>query len=302
SRVARPVKAAGVLVVSMLATSLPLRDGRKLCGRVPSNEKRVTAERGLLRGPSRRHAGGGALDLGGQKRTTWRWKFEAEGDRRLISCPVCLSFWDKEWRRHDRPQYTEAAHGSSEMASLTTRRAGATEVWPHGCYLEFTYESRQMRIDHVRILLMLLGALVTMGCNAQSPVNSSPSTSQGTAGNSRADAPGVAKPSSELSQAAAVGSTSDSPKVAKPSSGLRQAAAGSSTSDSPKVARSSSATDGSQAASSAQPSNRTVPRASVKPSAEQIAKWGIPEFEPLALLACRDGFAEPALLGMAISP
>jgi len=170
-----------------------------------------------------------------------------------------------------------------------------------------------MRIDHVRILLMLLGALVTMGCNAQSPVNSSPSTSQGTAGNSRADAPGVAKPSSELSQAAAVGSTSDSPKVAKPSSGLRQAAAGSSTSDSPKVARSSSATDdsagvgrrqddGSQAASSAQPSNRTVPRASVKPSAEQIAKWGIPEFEPLALLACRDGFAEPALLGMAISP
>jgi WD40 repeat protein len=146
-----------------------------------------------------------------------------------------------------------------------------------------------MRFDRVRTLLILSGAFITCGCNAQSPVNSSSSTSQVTAGSSHASAPEVAKLSSELSQAVTGRSPSDSTKVAKPSSPAEGLAAVSHRQDGPQAA-------------GAQSSNSTVPRASVKPSAEQIAKWRIPEFKPLALLACRDGFGEPALLDMAISP
>ena len=39
-----------------------------------------------------------------------------------------------------------------------------------------------------------------------------------------------------------------------------------------------------------------------EPSAEQIAKWNVPESEPLRLLACYDGFGDPAVLCMALSP
>src|SRR5262249_8189047 len=53
-------------------------------------------------------------------------------------------------------------------------------------------------------------------------------------------------------------------------------------------------------------SNVSHPAAPVKavekPTAEQTAKWAIPEFEPLRLLACSDGFGDPAVLCMAICP
>ena len=45
-----------------------------------------------------------------------------------------------------------------------------------------------------------------------------------------------------------------------------------------------------------------VPKAPAKLSAEQIAKWGIPEHEPLVLLACHDGFSDSAVLSLAVSP
>ena len=45
-----------------------------------------------------------------------------------------------------------------------------------------------------------------------------------------------------------------------------------------------------------------APKALVKPTAEQIAKWGIAEYEPLQLLVCNDGFADPAVQSAAISP
>ena len=103
-----------------------------------------------------------------------------------------------------------------------------------------------------------------------------------------------------------------SPVVAKPASGLSEVSSRL-PSDPSKVAKSTSATDGSaagdrrqdegpKATGGAKSSQGTTAKAPVKPSAEQIAKWNIPEFEPLELLVCRDGFAEPALRGMAISP
>ena len=168
-----------------------------------------------------------------------------------------------------------------------------TESLPTGSYLEFTDKRLCMRINHVGIRLMFLGVVVTVGCNSQSPVNPSPGTGQANAGGTHADAPNVAKPSPGLSQPAVAPSPSAS--------------------DSLKVAGSPSATDGStavlraqnqspQASGSASSSSDIAPKASVIPSDEQIAKWGISKFEPLGLLACRDGFADTALLDMAITP
>ena len=39
-----------------------------------------------------------------------------------------------------------------------------------------------------------------------------------------------------------------------------------------------------------------------KPTPEQIAQWGLLESEPLKLLDCRDGFADPAVQSLAMSP
>ena len=44
------------------------------------------------------------------------------------------------------------------------------------------------------------------------------------------------------------------------------------------------------------------PPLSAKPSAEQIGRWEAPKFEPLELLTCRDGFKDPAVQCMALSP
>jgi WD40 repeat protein len=52
----------------------------------------------------------------------------------------------------------------------------------------------------------------------------------------------------------------------------------------------------------AQPPAKKVPKAPPKPSPEQVAKWGLLDYTPLQLLACDDGFADPAVLSMAISP
>ncbi|MFN0053797.1 MAG: WD40 repeat domain-containing protein [Planctomycetales bacterium] len=40
----------------------------------------------------------------------------------------------------------------------------------------------------------------------------------------------------------------------------------------------------------------------VKPSPEQIARWNVPEYEPLRLLACYDGFGDPGVSSLALSP
>lgn len=45
-----------------------------------------------------------------------------------------------------------------------------------------------------------------------------------------------------------------------------------------------------------------VAKAPRQPSPEQIAKWGIREYESLQLLTCNDGFADPAVQCMALSP
>ena len=46
----------------------------------------------------------------------------------------------------------------------------------------------------------------------------------------------------------------------------------------------------------------SAPKPREKPSSDQIAKWGIPLHEPLQLLVCNDGFADPAVQSLAISP
>lgn len=57
-----------------------------------------------------------------------------------------------------------------------------------------------------------------------------------------------------------------------------------------------------QATNVGKPITEAVPKPPVKPSPEQIAKWGLIDFEPLHLLACYDGFGDGFLQAMAISP
>ncbi|HMC12350.1 MAG TPA: hypothetical protein VKH44_13710, partial [Pirellulaceae bacterium] len=44
------------------------------------------------------------------------------------------------------------------------------------------------------------------------------------------------------------------------------------------------------------------PKAPLKPTAEQLAKWSISEAEPLQLLACYDGFSDNVLQALAATP
>jgi WD40 repeat protein len=150
----------------------------------------------------------------------------------------------------------------------------------------------KMRYHSVRIPLLLLEVLIVSGCGAESRVHSSPNASPG-----RADGPGAAtaapkvvKPSGELSKAAAAGSRSDAPEIAKASSATEHS-----------VATGGHQDKRPEAARGAPPAESPAPKALVKPSVEQIARWRIPEFPPLVLLACRDGFGEAALLDLAIS-
>lgn len=50
------------------------------------------------------------------------------------------------------------------------------------------------------------------------------------------------------------------------------------------------------------PAAAAIPKAPPTPSAEQLAKWAVPEFEPLQLLACNDLFGDQFVLCLAISP
>src|SRR5262245_31391771 len=45
-----------------------------------------------------------------------------------------------------------------------------------------------------------------------------------------------------------------------------------------------------------------APRPPAKPSPEQLAKWALPHYSPLRLLACYDGFSDPAVHCLAVSP
>ena len=52
----------------------------------------------------------------------------------------------------------------------------------------------------------------------------------------------------------------------------------------------------------ASPAANAIAKSPPQPTADQIAKWNIPECEPLQLLACNDGFGDPASLCMAVAP
>jgi WD40 repeat protein len=58
---------------------------------------------------------------------------------------------------------------------------------------------------------------------------------------------------------------------------------------------------GPYSATTSQPIGRPA-KPAAKPSAEQIARWAIPDFEPLELLACDDDFGDFAVQCLAISP
>ncbi|MCE9604635.1 MAG: WD40 repeat domain-containing protein [Planctomycetia bacterium] len=71
--------------------------------------------------------------------------------------------------------------------------------------------------------------------------------------------------------------------------------------DSPQQVAASERADVSQAGT-ASLSVAIAPKPPAKPSPEQIAKWDVPAYVPLQLLACNDGFDDPAVQCLAVSP
>jgi hypothetical protein len=57
-----------------------------------------------------------------------------------------------------------------------------------------------------------------------------------------------------------------------------------------------------KATDAGKPTPAAIPKPAAKPSPEQIAKWGVIDFEPLQLLVCYDGFGDGFLQAMAVSP
>ena len=62
------------------------------------------------------------------------------------------------------------------------------------------------------------------------------------------------------------------------------------------------ATASSPAAAASQSAAAAIPKAPPTPSADQLAKWAVPECEPLQLLACNDLFGDQFVFCLAISP
>src|SRR4051812_40069855 len=58
----------------------------------------------------------------------------------------------------------------------------------------------------------------------------------------------------------------------------------------PKTSAPPANTNPSGAQTDAKPLGTAARKAALKPTAEQLAKWTMPEAEPLQLLACYDGF------------
>jgi WD40 repeat protein len=124
-----------------------------------------------------------------------------------------------------------------------------------------------------RLLLILLGTLAAHGCGAKSEINSPAAPSPATADGSNTKGSALAESPSKNADATSERPHQDNasqPAVVRP--GVANA----------PVA--------------------TLPKTPEKPTPEQIAKWAVPEFAPLRLLACNDGFGDPAVLCMAVSP
>src|SRR3954470_3081085 len=60
------------------------------------------------------------------------------------------------WKSHDRPRYTHVAHGRPGGASPTGGRGGVTARWLDGHNPDLAQRGPPMRLDVVRMPLMLL--------------------------------------------------------------------------------------------------------------------------------------------------
>src|SRR3954452_25094684 len=60
------------------------------------------------------------------------------------------------WKSHDRPRYTHVAHGRSGTARPTGGRAGLTAPWRDARNPDLAPRSPPMRLDVVRMPLVLL--------------------------------------------------------------------------------------------------------------------------------------------------
>jgi WD40 repeat protein len=134
--------------------------------------------------------------------------------------------------------------------------------------LKLSKKVSSMHLHRGSLRFVLLGMLAAYGCGTKPSVDSPPTAASAVAEDSTVDAAPLAEQPSAAAEstAAAPAKDTDSPRPAAGKSSANKAA---------------------------------KPAA---PSPEQIAKWGVAAFEPLQMLACRDGFADPAVFCLAISP
>ena len=70
----------------------------------------------------------------------------------------------------------------------------------------------------------------------------------------------------------------------------------------PRTSPPTANTNPSGAQTDPKPPFTAPPKAPLKPTAEQLAKWSVSEAEPLQLLACYDGFSDNVLQALAVTP
>ena len=136
-----------------------------------------------------------------------------------------------------------------------------------------------MRLPRDLRILLAWGVVIAWGCTKSA--DNAPPVGAGTnaANPQQSDAPATVLGAAASPPAAAISKTPPTPSAEQ----LADASA-----TAPAVA--------------ASPPAAAISKTPPTPSAEQLAKWAVPELEPLQLLACNDGFGDPAVLCMAISP
>jgi hypothetical protein len=152
--------------------------------------------------------------------------------------------------------------------------------------------ARHARFDPPHRAARLLVLTVLMGCTGcgsqGTTTKSAGDSSSGQASKPTASAPESARTTSSADGTAETSATSEG-------AGRNSPAA---------IAEGGASSKQSHAAAAGVPKTGTAARAkpAATPSPEQIAKWGIPDYQPLQLLACRDGFSDFAVQAMAVSP
>lgn len=162
-----------------------------------------------------------------------------------------------------------------------------TRLEQHNSAIANSLKVADFQIVFHRLALLVLTGVILLGCGSKPP--STPSASNGPAASSQAT----------TSTAASTSDGETNPSTTPSATGPETNASAPSAPANPKTEVAATKVTGAKPQPATPPKKKAV---KVTPTAEQLAKWAIPEFSPLQLVACHDDFGDAFLQSMAISP